>query len=110
MSSEPDDFQRQLRQTLDRSVEQLDADTRADLQRARARALTQAAPRNRLRPAMAVAASLVALVLVPWLALREPAITTPDLALHDDSAYLAEDPDMLATWDMLDAIGEVPDA
>lgn len=110
MSSEPDDFQRQLRQTLDRSVEQLDADTRADLQRVRARALTQVAPRNRLRPAMAVAASLAALVLVPWLALREPAITTPDLALHDDSAYLAEDPDMLATWDMLDAIGEVPDA
>lgn len=115
MNNDQDEFSERVRATLDRSTEQLDADTLSQLQQARANALASANARPNLRPAMMIAASLVALILVPWLALRQPPpsvdVATLDNAFYPaDQDYLTEDPELLADWEMLDAIGEVPDA
>ncbi len=116
MNDEPDDFQRQLRATLDRSADELDPQTLTALQQARQQALASTTARRNYRPALMIAASLVALILVPWLALQQQNDPAPSFALLEEQtpleeqSYLNEDPDMLADWDMLDAIGEVPDA
>ena len=108
MNPEQDELSRRISATLDRSVEELDADTQLQLQQLRRSALQ---PRQRnYRPAMMVAASLAALILVPWLALHQPAPVPEDAGLVDDNSYLNVDPEMLSDWEMLDAIGEVPHA
>jgi len=115
MNNDHDEFSDRLRATLDRSVDQLDADTIDALQQARAHALSSGIQKRNVRPAMMIAASVVALVVVPWLSLQQQD-TKPDIALvdempaPDEQDYLSEDPDLLADWAMLDAIGEVPDA
>ena len=116
MNDNPDDFQRQLRVTLERSADELDTQTLSALQQARQQALASTKAQRNYRPAMMIAASLVALILVPWLALQQQDDRAPDFAQLEEQtpleeqSYLSEDPDMLADWDMLDAIGEVPDA
>lgn len=120
MTPDHDELPRRLSQSLDRSLDSLDTETQQALQQIRRDALQ---PRRRnLHPAMMIAASLVALVLVPWLALRQPDVTTQmatqvttpvatdESIMPADTGYLSEDPDLLADWEMLDAIGEVPDA
>lgn len=117
MTPDHDELPRRLSQSLDRSLDSLDTETQQALQQIR-RDILQPPRRNNLRPAMMIAASLVALVIVPWLALRQPEVA-PDMAtdmttdtfdLAAENSYLSEDPDLLADWEMLDAIGEVPDA
>lgn len=122
MTDNPDELQRQLRATLDRSADALDPQTLSALQQARQQALASTQARRNYRPAMMIAASLVALILAPWLALQQQEDSAPDFAqleeqnyleeqrYLEEKSYLNEDPDMLADWDMLDAIGEVPDA
>jgi hypothetical protein len=116
MTDNSDELQRQLRATLDRSADELDPQTLSALQQARQQALASTQARRNYRPAMMIAASLVALILAPWLALQQQEDSAPDFAqleeqrYPEEQSYLSEDPDMLADWDMLDAIGEVPDA
>ena len=106
MNPEQHEFSRRVSATLDRSVEELDADTARQLQAVRQAALQ---PRqHNYRPAMMIAASLVALILVPWLTLHHPDKPAARPNVAADSAYLSVDPQMLSDWDMLDAIGEVP--
>lgn len=126
--------------TLDRSTHTLDATTQQQLQQLRRTALQQTPPKaDRQRVALMIVASVVALLLVtlvsqPWRSALTPQdgtgqivaqdaaapvtghriaeISSTDNNRPDDSAdsYLNEEPDLLADWDMLDAIGEVPDA
>lgn len=109
MTPDHNELSRRLSQSLERSLDSLDADTQQALQQIRRDAL-QPPRRHNLRPAMMIAASLVALVLVPWLALRQPEVAPDESVLAAENSYLSEDPDLLADWEMLDAIGEVPDA
>jgi len=51
----------------------------------------------------AIAASLVAVISLPWFAHRHAMTTT---AASEDMAYLNVDPQMLEDMDMLQAIGE----
>jgi hypothetical protein len=51
----------------------------------------------------AIAASLVAVVSLPWFAHRHATATA---AASEDMAYLNVDPQMLEDMDMLQAIGE----
>lgn len=109
MKPNHDELPSRLSQSLERSLDSLDAETQQALQQIRRDAL-QPPRRNNLRPAMMIAA----LVIVPWLALRQPDVT-PDMAtdafdLTAENSYLSEDPELLADWEMLAAIGEVPDA
>lgn len=110
MTDKPDELQQQLRVTLDRSADALDPQAVSALQQARQQALAGTPVRRNYRPAMMMAASLVALILAPWLALQQQKDSAPDFVQLEEQNYLNEDPDMLADWDMLDAIGEVPDA
>lgn len=153
MTPEPrDELERRIAGTLERSTHTLDADTQQQLQQLRRSAL-QVKATHRLRPALMIAASVVALVLVtlvsqPWRTARAPQdllgqhglpdevpaeltaqlpdefspVTTASNAHGNDTngsdtndsngsdSYLGEDPELLADWEMLDAIGEVPDA
>lgn len=113
MKPNHDELPSRLSQSLERSLDSLDAETQQALQQIRRDAL-HPPRRNNLRPAMMIAA----LVIVPWLALRQPDVT-PDMAtdmttdafdLAAENSYLSEDPELLADWEMLAAIGEVPDA
>lgn len=90
-----------LAQTLQSSVDALDADTRARLAVMRHQALARSSMR-RIVGGMALAASVLALVAMPWM-LRQP----PQNDLTEDAAYLGVEPEMLADMDMLLAIGEV---
>jgi ferric-dicitrate binding protein FerR (iron transport regulator) len=111
-----DELERRLAATLERSLAQIDGDVAAALQAARRRAL-----RRRWGGAgLAVAAGIAALLLVPRL--LPPASETPVLAqqplstdsarwsLPDEYAHLEVDPELLADWELLEAIGERPDA
>ena len=154
MTPEPhDELERRLAATLERSAHTLDADTQQQLQDVRRAALATKGARHH-RPALMIAASVVALVLVTlvsqsWRTTRAPqdllgqhsmsgevpaqlpdelARVTADSNANDSNAngndtnssdtndsngsdsYLGEDPELLADWDLLDAIGEVPDA
>ncbi|MAR91906.1 MAG: DUF3619 family protein [Pseudomonadota bacterium] len=106
MSEAHDKLARTLAKTLDQSLEQLDQDTLQQLRAAREQA--QATRRRLWRPALASAAALVLLVSGSWFLSQQqhPGGQQPSLA----DSYLSEDPQMLADWEMLAAIGESPDA
>jgi len=121
MNDKPTEFERQLQQTLEHSLEQLDDNTVDQLQQARQQALLSATANDQfwLRPAMMLAASLVALAVVPWLYLQQDNVGPTTVATVTDPGvnpppesqdYLQEDPDMLANWEMLAVLGETPDA
>ncbi len=134
MTAESRDDQSQLERritaTLERSTHALDAETQQQLQQLRRAALQQTpASTDKLRPALMIAASVIALVLVtlatqPWRSALSPQDGPGQIAVQDAAApatrhssaadssdsYLDEEPDLLADWDMLDAIGEAPDA
>jgi hypothetical protein len=90
-----------LAQTLQNSTDALDADTRARLAAMRHQALTRSRTK-RLVGGLALAASVLAIVSMPWM-LRQQAHEK----VADDAAYLSVDPEMLADMDMLQAIGEI---
>ena len=90
-----------LAQTLQNSADALDADTRARLAAIRHQALLRSRAR-RIVGGLALAASVLAIVSMPWM-LRQP----PQPQVTEDAAYLSVDPEMLADMDMLQVIGEV---
>lgn len=109
MTDQDDQLNQQLAQTLDQSLEQLDEHTLQQLQAIRLQA-QQPQQRNR-RPALAVAAGILLMIAVPWLALKHTPTPAPQLSEQNVmDSYLSVDPDMLADWEMLETIGEVPDA
>ncbi len=115
MTDDDSKLQKQLADTLDRSLNDLDEHTMQQLQDIRLQA--QRPPRRHWRPALAAAASILVMIAVPWLVHKTP---TQDISpkfgepvlsssMFGDS-HLSVDPEMLAEWEMLEAIGEVPDA
>lgn len=106
MTDDDPGFQKKLADTLDRSLDDLDEDTLQQLQSIRLQA--QQPTRRHWRPAVAVAASVLMMLALPWLIQKQTPATEPGLMLGEN--YLSVEPDMLADWDMLEAIGEVPDA
>lgn len=110
MNHDDDELRQRLGATLERSTRQLDDDTVQSLAQVRQQALAGSSGLGRYRPALA-AAVVMALVATPWLVLQSPPDAEPvQASAPQDLEFLNEDPDMLATWDMLEAIGEVPDA
>ena len=104
-----DELERRLAATLDRSLDQLDGDTVARLAQARRRALRG---RRALVAGLALAAGIGALLLVSnLLTSTEP---LPELAqqvaVDDDYAHLQVDPQLISDLEMLELIGETPDA
>ncbi|RLU01881.1 hypothetical protein [Ketobacter sp.] len=106
MTDEDRRLQQALARSLDRSLDELDEHTLQQLQQIRLQA--QQPPRRAWRPALAAAASILLLIAIPW-SLQQPAAPEQAAALFSDH-YLSVDPELLADWDMLEAIGEVPDA
>lgn len=115
-----DELERRLAATLDRSLDRLDGETAARLTQARRRALRQ---RSAALVGLALAASVAALLLVPRLLPPDPLPPdplTPEqlvsvapqqlLPLPEEYAHLEVDLDLLADWELLEAIGERPDA
>ncbi len=100
LSARDAELAQRIAQTLQASTDALDADTRARLAALRHHALQRSRMR-RVIGGLAVAASVLALVAMPWM-LRHPAHEK----VADDAAYLSVDPEMLADMDMLQAIGE----
>lgn len=102
-SNTHDEFTQRLTQTLDRSVADLDAETRLRLATIRREALSQSKGKSRAPrwTGLAIAASLLAVISAPWFAHRHSAAPATD-----DSGYLSVDPQMLEDMDMLQAIGE----
>ncbi|MDB6061051.1 MAG: hypothetical protein JWM78_1154 [Verrucomicrobiaceae bacterium] len=91
---------RRIAATLDRSIADIDAPTRARLASIRHDALSTSRNRRALA-GFALAASLAAIVATPWLLQRHAQTTAAN-----DVAYLSVDPDMLADMDMLQVVGE----
>ena len=106
MTDDDPGFQKKLADTLERSLEKLDEGTLQQLQTIRQQ--VQQPTRRHWRPAVAVAASVLMAVALPWLIQKQPPAKEQGLMFGE--SYLSVDPDMLADWDMLEAIGEVPDA
>lgn len=101
MRSRDEELSRRLAATLDDSIDTLDAETRARLAAARHAALTRN-PARRVLGGLALAASLVALIAVPW-SLRH----NSDATGSDDMSYLSVDPQMLADLDMLQGMDDL---
>ncbi|HAG93264.1 MAG: hypothetical protein CMK83_25440 [Pseudomonadales bacterium] len=105
MNDDDSRLQQQLSNTLDHSLEQLDERTLQQLQQIRQQA--QRPSKRQWRPALAMAASILLMIAVPWI-MHKPPASDPSLLLGEH--YLSVEPDMLADWEMLEAIAEVPDA
>lgn len=104
-----DELQQRLAATLDRSLEQLDGDTVARLAQARRRALQR---RRGALIGLALAAGIAALLLVSNLPVTDEQ-PLPTLALQlpaGEEGYLQVDPQLLSDLEMLELIGELPDA
>ncbi len=90
-----------IAQTLDDSANAFDADARTQLTMIRHRALANTR-KKRIAGAVALAASVLALVATPWMLRQQAQEKNPG-----DLAYLSVEPEMLADMDMLLAIGEL---
>ena len=101
MSARDAELAQRIAQTLDASTTAFDADTRAHLAMLRHRVLART--RKQRIATFALAASVLALVAMPWMLHQQP-----QQKITDEAAYLSVDPEMLADMDMLEAIGEVP--
>lgn len=104
-------LQHRLADTLERSLDELDEQTVQQLQSIRLQ--VQQPQQHRWRPALAIAASILVMVAIPWM-MQKPGTTAVPAPLAGAplavESYLTVDPEMLADWEMLEAIGEVPDA
>jgi hypothetical protein len=100
---------RQVADSLERSLDNLDELTLAQLARARKRALVDRAHKRQVIGGLALAASVAALVVVPmagnFMGTFDPVNPAVD-SLDAGMSYLEEDPQMLLDMDMLLAIGE----
>lgn len=97
ISSANRQFANRLALTLREQEQQLDDTLVKQLAASRTRALTTR-PNHWSRYAMAVAASVLLVLLIPEWMSSEPDIAT---AVVDDGLYMTVDPDLLATMDML---------
>lgn len=104
-------FSRQVADSLERSLDDLDEHTLAQLARARRTAVNHRSPRfesigkREWMGGLAVAASVAALVVVPMVGQFDQANSQSD-AQDLNMSYLQEDPQMLLDMEMLLAIGE----
>lgn len=100
---------RQVADSLERSLDNLDELTLAQLARARKKALVDHAHKRQVIGGLALAASVAALVVVPmagnFVGTFDPVNRAVD-SLDASMSYLEEDPQMLLDMDMLLAIGE----
>ena len=104
-SGRDEQLSRQVADSLERSLDDLDEHTLAQLARARRTAVTHRSYKREGMGGLAVAASVAALVVVPMVGQFDQANPQPD-AQDLNMSYLQEDPHMLLDMEMLLAIGE----
>ena len=110
-----DELERRLAATLDRSLDRLDGERHDEivvrLAQARRRALQR---RRAVLAGLAMAAGIGALLLVSNLPTSTETGLLPELAqrqlMDDDYVHLQVDPQLISDLEMLELIGEVPDA
>jgi ferric-dicitrate binding protein FerR (iron transport regulator) len=88
-----------LAETLERSLDTIDADALAQLANARRHALDRRKRTRQVIGGFALAAGIAAIAVLPWLSRPAP----HDIA--QDQSYLTVDPQLLADMDMLEVIG-----
>lgn len=101
----PDEFSRRLADTLERSLDAIDADTLAHLAHARRDALNHRARVRRVIGGLALAAGIASVAVLPWYAGHSSQKQQQQRA-DADMSYLAADPQLLADMDMLQVLGE----
>lgn len=104
-SERDEQFSRQVADSLERSLDDLDEHTLAQLARARRTAINHRSYKREWMGGLAVAASVAALVVVPMVGQFDQTSHQPD-DLDLNMTYLQEDPQMLLDMEMLLAIGE----
>ena len=104
-SERDEQLSRQVADSLERSLDDLDEHTLAQLARARRTAINHRSYKREWMGGLAVAASVAALVVVPMVGQFDQAGHQPD-DLDLNMTYLQEDPQMLLDMEMLLAIGE----
>jgi hypothetical protein len=104
-SERDEQFSRQVADSLERSLDDLDEHTLAQLARARRTAINHRSYKREWIGGLAVAASVAALVVVPMVGQFDQTSHQPD-DLDLNMTYLQEDPQMLLDMEMLLAIGE----
>lgn len=95
-----DELGRRLAATLERSLDDIDADALAHLAAARRHALGQRRKLKQVVGGFALAAGVAAIAVMPWLSQQR----SNTVATHDTS-YLSVDPQLLADMDMLEVLG-----
>lgn len=108
MRPSDNDINLSIAKTLEHSLGQIDADTALQLQHARKLALAQTI-KKRWSAAIA-AGSIAAAVILSWSLVFQPIHQDTELQASTTHVYLQEDPQIVANWEMLLAIGEAPDA
>lgn len=104
-SERDEQLSRQVADSLERSLDDLDEHTLAQLARARRTAINHRSYKREWMGGLAVAASVAALVVVPMVGQFDQTSHQPD-DLDLNMTYLQEDPQMLLDMEMLLAIGE----
>lgn len=104
-SERDEQFSRQVAESLERSLDDLDEHTLAQLSRARRTAVNHRSYKREWIGGLAVAASVAALVVVPMVGQFDQANPQPD-AQDLNMSYMQEDPQMLLDMEMLLVIGE----
>ena len=104
-SERDEQLSRQVADSLERSLDDLDEHTLAQLARARRTAINHRSYKREWMGGLAVAASVAALVVVPMVGQFDQTSHQPD-DLDPNMTYLQEDPQMLLDMEMLLAIGE----
>lgn len=100
----PDEFSRRLADTLERSLDAIDADTLAHLAHARRDALNHRARVRRVIGGLALAASIASVAVLPWYVSHQAQLQQQKA--DADMSYLTVDPQMLSDMEMLQVLGE----
>ena len=103
-SDRDDELSRRLAETLERSLDTIDADALARLAHARRDAVNHRQRVRRVVGGLALAAGIAAIAVIPLFKHYSGlhSTQTPD----GDMSYLAVDPQMLSDMDMLQTLGE----
>lgn len=118
MNSKDEQFVKQLVDTLENSTTQLDSDVKARLASLRREALNSPTQQQKHRRYVSQPRVLAAVVTVcvitvgisQWLKLQEHSRTTTVAMSPATSEYWQEDPALLADWEMVDTLGDDPNA
>lgn len=103
---------RELVESLERSLDELDQETLLQLRQARAQALEHPWRKRQVIGSLAVAASVAALVIIPMSGSLVESVNHDPQDIYTANewdgnlSYLQEDPQMLLDMEMLLAIGE----